>query len=321
MASDKAHVLCVDDEPNILRALNWVLKKDYRVTTAESGQEAIELIREHDFDVIISDQRMPGMMGAEMLREAKKLQPRAMRILLTGYSDMDAIVGSVNDGEVYRFLSKPWQIPELQRVVREAAEIAREDAEHTPYVGDESEGSIDILLIDDDEENIERVRKDIEGLGDLIIARNITEALTALERPNIGVVISELAIDGIDVSRLLKMLKERTPAIATIVLSTRSDSEDVINLINQGQIFRFLFKPIKHGAFKIMVAAALRKYNGLKNNPLLAMRHRVEKINEVDRANLLQDVSRRVREQHNEAGEAQESILERITGGFRRLFH
>ena len=85
MPTKKGLILCVDDEPNILRSLNWLLRKDFDVLTAPNGHEALALVRQNDFDVIISDQRMPGMTGVEFLREVSRVSPRAIRILLTGY--------------------------------------------------------------------------------------------------------------------------------------------------------------------------------------------------------------------------------------------
>ena len=128
MSEKKGRVLCVDDEPHVLRALQWLLQKDFEIHTAASAQEALRLVGRHDFDVVVSDQRMPGVTGVEFLREVRKIAPRAMRILLTGYSDLDAMVRSVNESEVFRFITKPWDIRELPKLISEAAEIARTKA-------------------------------------------------------------------------------------------------------------------------------------------------------------------------------------------------
>jgi serine/threonine-protein kinase len=79
--------------------------------------------------VIVSDQRMPGMTGVELLRQSRDISPRSVRILLTGYSDLASIVGSINDGEIYRFISKPWDNQELATTIGEAATIALELAD------------------------------------------------------------------------------------------------------------------------------------------------------------------------------------------------
>ena len=125
----RGRVLCVDDEPNVLRALHWLLQKDFDVSTATSGQEGLKLVRESSFDVVISDQRMPEMSGVDFLREVRAIAPRAMRILLTGYSDMQAILRSVNESEMGTKTvlpkaamphSMPPKIPPVPRCVRQS---------------------------------------------------------------------------------------------------------------------------------------------------------------------------------------------------------
>lgn len=106
-------ILCVDDEPNVLAGLERTLFDDYDVTTANSGVEALEILAEEEpFAIIISDMRMPNMDGATFLAEARKLEPDTVRMLLTGYSDVEAAISAINDGQIFRFLCKP--CPEQQ---------------------------------------------------------------------------------------------------------------------------------------------------------------------------------------------------------------
>ncbi len=117
----KAVILSVDDEVNIQKSVKRCLRKlDAKVLTASSGEEALTLIDTHQVDVVISDMRMPGMNGAELLARVKKHQPNSSRILLTGYSDADAAAMAVNEGGITRYLSKPWDDDELRQVVDEA---------------------------------------------------------------------------------------------------------------------------------------------------------------------------------------------------------
>ena len=118
-------VLFVDDEARIVRALK-ALFRDVEVYSTSDPREAPALAKQHDIDVIVCDQRMPEMLGVEVLREIKHGQPRAMRVLLTGYSDLKSVLGSVNDGEVYRFVNKPWVNNDLRQLVLDAGRIARE---------------------------------------------------------------------------------------------------------------------------------------------------------------------------------------------------
>lgn len=121
----KHTILLVDDEEAILKALQRLFRRDgYRILTATSGQEGLDVLREHGKPVslIISDQRMPGMNGAQFLEKARAIYPDAMRFLLTGYSDMDAIVEAVNKGKIHRYLTKPWNDEDLPLQVRQALE-------------------------------------------------------------------------------------------------------------------------------------------------------------------------------------------------------
>ena len=117
-------ILLVDDEVNITRSLRRLLaqEENYEVLIANSGADGLECLRgEPEVGVIISDQRMPQMTGVEFLTEAKKLVPDAVRILLTGYADIEASIAAINQGAVYRYLTKPWQDEELSVAVGEAA--------------------------------------------------------------------------------------------------------------------------------------------------------------------------------------------------------
>src|SRR5580693_6796540 len=118
-------ILLVDDEARILRALK-ALFRDYETFETTNPLEAAALAKQHDVDVVICDQRMPEKAGIDVLRDLKDIHPRAMRILLTGYSDLKAVLGSVNESEVFRFVNKPWNNAEIKSLVAEAGQIARE---------------------------------------------------------------------------------------------------------------------------------------------------------------------------------------------------
>lgn len=121
VVEQKPSVLLVDDEPNILSALRRVLRRDgYEIFTAQSGEEALELLANHPVMVILSDQRMPNMTGTEFLSRVKIMHPRTVRIILSGYSDLNSITEAINKGEIYKFRTKPWDDDELRNDVREA---------------------------------------------------------------------------------------------------------------------------------------------------------------------------------------------------------
>jgi CheY-like chemotaxis protein len=114
-------LLLVDDEANIIGALKRLLRKgDYRILTANNGQGGLDLLAEHPVDVIVSDQRMPGMTGVEFLGKAKELYPDTVRIVLSGYTELHSVTDAVNEGAIYKFLTKPWDDEQLYGHIEEA---------------------------------------------------------------------------------------------------------------------------------------------------------------------------------------------------------
>ncbi|MBX2853198.1 MAG: response regulator [Phycisphaeraceae bacterium] len=121
-----SRILLVDDEPLILKSLTRLLYADgYEIDTAADGQAAVEMMRAQEYAVVISDQRMPGMSGSEVLREACELLPHATRITLTGYTDIESAIRSVNEGSVQYFLLKPWENDHLRDIIHRACERQR----------------------------------------------------------------------------------------------------------------------------------------------------------------------------------------------------
>ena len=119
---DQPTVLIVDDEPRVLDALEALLAMDHRVLRAGRAEEALGILREADVAVILSDQRMPGMTGTEMLAASREIAPDAVRILLTAFTDADALMASINAAHIYQFVLKPWDPKELTHTVRRATE-------------------------------------------------------------------------------------------------------------------------------------------------------------------------------------------------------
>lgn len=117
---DKA-LLIVDDEENIIRALKRLLRSDgYTVYTANSGQDGLACLQKNDIQVILSDMRMPEMNGAEFLANVKELYPDTVRMMLSGYTDLTSVTDAINQGSIYKFLTKPWDDALLKETVRDA---------------------------------------------------------------------------------------------------------------------------------------------------------------------------------------------------------
>lgn len=146
----KHTLLLVDDEPSILKSLKRALRKEgYTLLTAESGQQALDILaqEEEPVSLIISDQRMPAMNGATFLELSRDIAPDAIRFLLTGYSDMDAVVDAVNKGKIHKYLTKPWNDPDLLMHVRAAVdqvELKLENKRLTELTQQQNEALVDL---------------------------------------------------------------------------------------------------------------------------------------------------------------------------------
>jgi response regulator RpfG family c-di-GMP phosphodiesterase len=118
----KRPILIVDDEPEVLHSLKNLLRHDYRVFTASSGADGLHILENEVIHLVMTDQRMPEMTGVEMLKRVKNEHPGAIRLIFTGYAEVKSVIAAINQGNVFRFLSKPWEPEELMAVLRVAGE-------------------------------------------------------------------------------------------------------------------------------------------------------------------------------------------------------
>ena len=280
----KPRVLFVDDEPRVLTTMRMLFRSHYECHFAEGGDSALALLRNQPVDVIVSDQRMPGMTGIELLRQARELNPHAMRILLTGYSDLNAIIGSVNEGEIFRFVSKPWDNDVLAATVAAAAQAAKASQAvaalpepAAPGPGAEAPG---VLVLDDDLRVPAKIQAILGDAYKVFGASSMDEAVYRLEQAPIGVVISDTRVQNQPVVSLIGTLKAHHPQLVSVILTERADAGSAIELINQGQIYRLITKPIQEVACRITVNSAHKQHQKLAANPLLQQRYQVEKVAE-----------------------------------------
>lgn len=249
--------LVVDDEPDILDAIRRMFRRNYRVLTAQRADEALDIVEEQPVQVVMTDQRMPQMTGIEFLAELREHYPHIVRVLFTGYSDIDHVIDAINEGHVYRYISKPWKPAELKLFVEQAFEYY------------ESERERDRLL-----EEVQEANRQLEERNQLL--RQANEELKQLDRMKtvfMEVVSHELntpiaitlgyafllkkeladeldsvamkALSGIDSSarrlkqisnRVFKMLSEEGPA-STLELETIELEEFVDTLHDQVEPF------------------------------------------------------------------------------------
>jgi len=256
--SAPVRILFVDDEERILRSLALQFRRHYEVLTESDPLRALQRLREEPIHVLVSDQRMPQMSGAQLLAEAREIAPNTLRILLTGYSDLDAAVEALNDGGIFRYLTKPWDQQEMAFTLRQAAELAVRQAQPVAPVASEAlSAPLSVLLLDEEPDTLSVVGEFcITGGHRLLRARNLAEAMLQLNNEGVDILVSDLKLAGEDTAPLLKTLAQAHPRLLSLVVTPFQDTQALLRLVNEAQIFRYLPKPIRRGLFEKGLKAA-----------------------------------------------------------------
>lgn len=194
-------LLLVDDEPSILSSLKRLLRADgYRILTANSGQQGLDVLAEHPVDVIVSDQRMPGMTGVEFLRAVRQSYPDTVRLVLSGFTELQTVTDAVNAGAIYKFLTKPWDDGQLRAHVQEAVS----------YGAMANENRLLTLQVHTANQKLAAVNRRLES----VLARQRRE----LEHGAISLDIAHEVLDNVPVAVLA------SDDVGTIVLANRAAS-------------------------------------------------------------------------------------------------
>ncbi len=157
-------ILLVDDEPNVIASVKRALMDEpYEICSAGSAAEGLKLLDRRKVKVIISDERMPGMAGAEFLSAVKERMPETLRIMLTGHASIEAAMNAVNSGEIYRFFVKPWNDIELRLAIRSALEKYNLEAENRRLLKIVKRQALDLKLLEIKYPSITKLEKDESG--------------------------------------------------------------------------------------------------------------------------------------------------------------
>ena len=308
-------ILFVDDEERVVNQLRMIFRQHYEVHTATSGAEGLAILQRTPVDVVVSDQRMPGMTGIEFLTQVCRLRPAAMRLLLTGYSDLAAIVDSVNEGEVYRFINKPWDHTEIQEIIAsavaagKAAQVAAlpSDAAVQDFMAQAAERP-HVLIIDDQRSDLHAMAQVLGEDQPCLLAESVNEAIQLLSKHDVGVIVTEARVGSADMGSFLHLLKRHYPLINTVMLTRSGDADLVIRLINKAQIFRFATKPLRKSVLQLAVSAAMKQHGRFRISPELAHRHQVAEDQEASNdSQLLGSMKQSLK-----------SLRSRITGFWKR---
>ena len=162
MTTNKKCLLIIDDEPNVCDSVHDLLRREYRVLKAHSAEEGYRLMQEEDVHIVMSDQRMPQITGVELLAKVKTKYPQAVRMLFTGFADLESIIAAINQGHIFGFLKKPWQPEALEAAVRQAA------LEYDRLTVTERERERLLELIDDLQTRLAVLEGEVKRLGGLV---------------------------------------------------------------------------------------------------------------------------------------------------------
>jgi serine/threonine-protein kinase len=334
----RPRLLFVDDEQRVLNSMRIMFRRQFDLFLASHGAEALSIVKDKDIDVIVADHRMPKMTGVEVLTQVRTLSPRTVRILLTGYADLDAVEGSINESEVFRFLTKPCAPKQLRETIELAAKLAREapvpeqpealspedtleivmesdtvkeisshnrteqtvssltrekisttDVMEQPKFAQQEAAAeattssrpklatgLGIVVFSSDDGVLETVQKSVRGRLPVYRAGNIVQVVKILTEHRPGVLLTDVSDDKATIQAMTARLKEHLPELVTIAVSQHRDVLDMVWLINHGQIFRFLRKPLSAGRCAISLQAALQHHRMLLKNPALVKRHEVD---------------------------------------------
>jgi len=377
--TDRARVLFVDDEKRVLNSMRGLFRREFELFLTTEGAVAVKIAAEGEIDVIVADQRMPGMTGVEVLGKVKELSPRTIRILLTGYADPTAVEGSINVGEVFRFLSKPCPPQHLRETLHLAVDAARATADCSAQLakafamnpattpdqhqrpsntGAETQSTssspipppvltpatrlrsvpsasavyaaqsiptlpksqaaeadrfttsshrqaitdavlpseiskqsqrdeiaaravamtkdVGVVVFTVDSQFAELAIRAVSTDRNTILATTLARAAHAFEQYDVGVLVTDFTTKSAVLQKIISTLKKYLPELVTIVVSGGRDTSDMINLINHGQVFRYLLKPIDTQNLRNNINAAAIKYTQLRKDPELVKRHQIQ---------------------------------------------
>lgn len=310
--SDKPTILCIDDEERVLRSLQLLFQDTHTVYATTSPAEFTEILTQKAINVVICDQRMPDCLGTELLELTVHISPQTMRILLTGYADLGDVIDAINKGEIFRYVTKPWDLRDLRDTVEQATNLSflsgisePESVDTAIALGDSSDAQgtakevfspastqvPKLLVVTDDAEHRQRLHQALGEKYTLIDVPSLAEAKLKIEMGEISVMIGEMTIDGQLTTECVSWLKSHFPAVVSVILTDLKDSSALIEMINTGQVYRCLPKSVSAPILQTNVERAVMRHAQLQANPLAQQRYQVVTSQEpAERRSLLDGV-------------------------------
>lgn len=220
-------ILFVDDEPQNLFAFKAAFRRQYQVLTANSGFEAIEILRQQPVQLVITDQRMPELTGVELLDKIRQEFPHPIRMIITGYSDITAVIDAINAGEVYRYITKPWNKEELHMTLENARQLY-ELAERNRKLVDDLQGMVDQL------------QKTVKTFTKYVPEPVVEEVLASQEGPKIKAQQLEATVLFCDIRNFTAMSEQLEPERVVDFLNEFYAEMTEIILRHDGHVNQFI---------------------------------------------------------------------------------
>lgn len=244
----RIRVLVVDDDQDVRKTIGYALSGRLDVDLVESGQAALERLRDHVYDVLLADQRMPGMSGVDLCAATVDRHPKLKRVILTAYSDLDACENAINRGRVDCWIRKPFDADKLvDEIVAQATPTSAATRRR-------------VLIVDDEPSVLRVMARMLEADYDVSTADTAADARAAIEAQTLDAAVCDLRLrdgSGIDVCAFAD---EHNPLIARLIVTGADDVQhpEVIESINRGHIHSWLQKPIGNQELRGAVADAIR---------------------------------------------------------------
>lgn len=223
----RPRILLVDDEQSILDSLyRFCRQRKWDALRANSGLEGLELLATEEVDIIVSDMRMPNMDGAEFLAKAKVSSPRSVRILLTGYADMEAVISAVNEAKIYNYLNKPWDDNMLESVINSALDFKSKEDERLRLVEEVAEKNKELAIINDSlEEKVVARTKELQLAMDE--AQTSSKRLTKNFREALSLITTVIEMQDGSASNYTEMIASASVDIAKALDMTPKEIEQI----------------------------------------------------------------------------------------------
>lgn len=264
-------ILLVDDEPRVLRSLNAVLKSKYHILTAANATDAREiLLAEKDVAVIVADERMPEQMGHELLIWTKEHFPYCSRVLMTGHCEMEALKDFIKEADIFCYLTKPWDCKELTEILDNAVLLSMANINICSEQAKAQKQKIKeyCIAVMDVEQEKNSVYKEVaraQGLPIKFFDKVEKLMIHLFYSADIGLIFIDTNIGVKNVVEIVRQIHSKYPHVVIITVTEASRGEEAMAMLNKGQIFKCLVKPITITRMKPMITAFKEKFEQNRN--------------------------------------------------------